>query len=261
MESKELEHLQAELSSLRRQNSILQDRAEIENLMGRYAHLHSAGKDREILDTLWAKADSATCEDGSSGVYELHGRVGGIAGYYQKFFGMSPDENIPITPEPGRMYGMALSSPVIEIAEDRKTAKGIWMSSGYESRVFPAGKPSGIPSIDQKDPDADGMRHSAFWVWSRVAADFILEDGQWRIWHLHIYDIFRCPYDTDWVTYAKNGRCQDDESVDAMIRCCVPCVHATLPTKFHWQYAPDTVMPGEPKLPTPYSAFSDTFSY
>lgn len=261
MDNMELKLLREELAQLRKQNDYLCDRAEIENLIGRYCHLHSSGKDRLVLETLMSKSDSTTYEDGASGVYELHGRIGGIAGCFQKFFGMSDDASVKTTPEPGRMHGAALSSPVIEIAEDRMTAKGLWMSSGFESRVYPAGESSGIPSIDRRTPDSDGVRHACFWVWSRVAADFIREDGQWRIWHLHIYDIFRSPYDTDWVTYAKNDRCADDEAADAMVRCCVPCVHATLPTKFHWQYSSDTTMPDEPQLPSPYATFSETFSY
>lgn len=227
---------------------ILFDTREIENLMGRYAHLHSMGRDREILNTLFSSLETTTIEDGSSGVYELHGRIGGFKGYMSNFYGMPDDDNVEQTQEPGRLHAITLSSPFIQIAPDGKTATGYWMGQGVESRVFPDGQLSGIPSVDAKEPDSDGMRHSAFWIWNRYEVEFIREDGAWKIWHLHIYDIFRTPYDRDWVDYSKKDRMLDDEAWDTQVRCVPPATHATIPTKYHWQYHPEALPPTEPVL-------------
>lgn len=79
----------------------------------------------------------------------------------------------------GLMIEHTLTTGIIEIADDRQTAKGVWISPGHET--FPMG---------------DTMR--PHWSWGRYAVDFVREDGGWRIWHLHVLTTFRTPYDKSW---------------------------------------------------------------
>lgn len=37
------------------------------------------------------------------------------------------------------------------------------------------------------------------WAWSKYGADFIKEDGEWKMWHMHLYPIFKSDYDKSWV--------------------------------------------------------------
>ena len=61
-------------------------------------------------------------------------------------------------------------TPVIEVAGDGKTAKGIWYSIGIGVR----------PNVN-----SDGTyTKSTSWMWEKYAVDFIKEDGKWKIWHL-----------------------------------------------------------------------------
>lgn len=53
---------------------------------------------------------------------------------------------------------------LVEIAGDRQTAKGVWYTPGA------IGGASGLTGL-----------------WERYAIDFVMENGEWKIWHLHVY--------------------------------------------------------------------------
>jgi hypothetical protein len=91
----------------------------------------------------------------------------------------------PMTMPPGSMVEHQFTTPLIEVAGDGQTAKGIWFSPGHETGASKEGKPI------------------AHWCWGRYGADFIKEDGKWKIWHWHWYDTFMCPYDQSWVDYPQ----------------------------------------------------------
>ena len=65
-------------------------------------------------------------------------------------------------PIEGQMMQHTLATPVIEVAGDGQTAKGVWMSPGHEARVM-------------------GGKLTAIWVWGTYGEDFIKEDGKWKI--------------------------------------------------------------------------------
>ncbi len=249
MTMSELEDL---VLSLQRQVSACADRASIENLMGRYQYLHTAHHDETILAELWSDADDITLEEGANGVYCKDRN--GIADYYRKKFGSKKP------PLPGQMDLCMISTPVIEIAGDGKTAKGIWSGFGCESAVYPAGIASGIPSIDESPADNDGAHIQADWVMKKYGADFIKSDNGWKILHLHIYDVLRCSFYEDWVRYSAR-RFADDEARDSLLRLGVERITAERPTTFHWQYAKDATPPLEPCPPAPYETLSSTQPY
>ena len=62
-----------------------------------------------------------------------------------------------------------LGSPYVEIAKDRKTAQGIWMSFSFMSNM-----------------DQDGVGNPSY-VLQRFAGDFLREDDKWRLWHVRDY--------------------------------------------------------------------------
>lgn len=225
---------------------------EITNLMGRYQYLHAAHMDQQILDELWAKDPGIHMEEGPYGVY-LYDR-NGVADFYTQKYQM----NQPA--QPGRLTLTSISTPVIEVAGDGKTAKGVWISFGTESGAYPEGTASGIPSVDNSEPDEYGNRVLAHWVWQKVAADFLLEDGAWKIWHLHIYELQRCPFDENWVTFA-NKRFADQAALDSEMRLCMAGITPEEPTTFHWQYTPDAIPVLNPVPPTPYQVFDPSSAY
>lgn len=247
-----LDAMQAELDRLNCALRARTDREQIENLMGRYQYLHAAHMDRQILDELWSKDPDIHVEEGPYGVY-LYDR-NGIADFYTQRYHM----NKPA--QPGQLTLTSISTPVIEVAGDGKTAKGVWISFGTESSCYPDGTPSGIPSVDASEPDEYGNRVLAHWVWQKVAADFIREEGEWKIWHLHIYELQRCPFDQNWVTFAHK-RFDDQAAFDSEMRLCMEGITPEEPTSFHWQYTPDATPVLQPVPPTPYESFDPRKAY
>lgn len=223
-------------------------RADIQNLMGRYALLMAAGRFEEILESLWSRRADRTLEEGAFGVYsDVQLPLFGLDSYYNQRYGM-PLAGKPEPERRGRLTVMGLTSPALELAPGGNTAVGSWIASGHESRVWHEGAPANIPSVDAKEPDAKGRRFSAFWVWQKISVEFLLEEGGWRIWHMHLWDVFRCPFDRDWISYAEE-RFADDEMMDAQIRFGDNPTHSIYPTTKHWQYTPDALPPGWPDAP------------
>jgi SnoaL-like domain len=68
----------------------------------------------------------------------------------------------------GAMMQHTLAIPVIEIAGDGQTAKGVWMSPGHEAHTI------------------DG-KQTSIWCWGTYGEDFIKENGQWKIRNHHVY--------------------------------------------------------------------------
>lgn len=244
----------------------LKDRAQIENLMSKYQYYYTARMDKEILDEMWADGNiGATVEDGYLGVYENKDGSfpdGGITAYYAAAMNIgSPKEY------PGKMTVYTNTTQMIEVAEDGKTAKGIWISIGTESdagdyaydNISPHDdKVSGI-KLDMKSKD--GKRYQADWVWQKYGVDFIRQNGEWKIWHLHIYQIFRCPFNQDWVSFAAE-RGEEYHTKLAAERCFNP--YGKPPgqgSTYFWEYNPESVTELEPKPPVFYRTFKETFSY
>jgi hypothetical protein len=66
----------------------------------------------------------------------------------------------------GYMNMHTLSTPLVKLAQDGKTCRGMW----YDMNAFNDGNP-------------DGTAQELLLPW-QVACDFVKENGQWRIWHL-----------------------------------------------------------------------------
>lgn len=115
----------------------------------------------------------------------------------------------------------ALCSPVIEVAADRKTAKGLWLLPG--TQTFCPG--------DQEAP-------RGYWVWTKLAVDFLLEDGRWRLWHLWSVPCMAAPAGGSWTDFETGGD-----------------LTMSNPYSIHGTY------PHPPAPPKPYATFSETFSY
>jgi len=79
----------------------------------------------------------------------------------------------------GSMMEHHLTTPMIEVAKDGKTAKGVWYTPGHET----------LPALDPH----------AYWAWGKYSVDFIKEDGKWKIWHQRGYITFRTRFDRSWI--------------------------------------------------------------
>jgi hypothetical protein len=103
----------------------------------------------------------------------------------------------------------ALTTPVIEIAGDGETARAVWISPGLEGT----------------DP-----------AWMKFGCDFKKQEGEWKIWHLHVYGLMTG-------SEAKNTFTPNIE----------PGNGADKAPTTNWEYSKQAVfIPYEPEPPQPY---------
>ena len=125
---------------------------------------------------------------------------------------------------------LTFTTPVIEVAFDGKTAKGLWYVFGETTEVYSSGP-------------------KAAWYFGRCGVDFIKEDGCWKFWHMTLFTDIQAPVGQNWgssAMYAHEG-----------ITPPVP----TIPEPFYQGYCADYVSTINPPFPEPYDTFSNTFSY
>jgi hypothetical protein len=203
------------------------DVQEISNLMGRQVFMHEAGLDPTFADTIFArKTPGVTWEVANFGKFEGE--------EIRQSLGWHSRETYPI----GSMFEHNLASPVIEVAGDGKTAKGVWMSPGHETM-----------------PDDKTGQHRAHWCWSKYGCDFVKEDGEWKFWHYHVYAVFRTPFEKSWVDPESTEReAETNAEVSKMLG-------KPGTTTYHHPYSTKTLPELVPEPPVPYETFDPAKAY
>ena len=226
-----------------------EDQRAIKNMMGKMTLVKMRNDDGDIFDTFWAHQEDV-CLGFNDGWY-----VGAAAvkGYYDAVvernmlvaktlqaafpekLGDKTDEELYST-GPYRITPMYY--PVIEVAGDRKTAKGHWPCFGMHSEIDAAG------------PVAN-------WTWGYIVADFVREGDEWRIWHLCYLN------DVDSIMGQSWGK---PEVSYPELPEFAPLKDFSYPPYSVSQtlreyYRPDRPVTEAPPLPEPYETFAETFSY
>ena len=206
----------------------LRDVHEIQNLMGRYIYLHEVGRDAEFPDTIYAmKTPGVSAEVAHAGAFVGEG--------IRKMFAPSP----AMGDRRGTLFTHPLTTPVIEVAGDGKTAKGIWISPGYET---------------MRNPTTGKL--VACWAYTKYGCDFAKEDGIWKMWHYHVYRVFMTPFNKPWTEEWERYE-REKEFGGAFGAGLTP----DRPTTYDHPYATDTERELVPAPPEPYETFSETFTY
>ncbi|MBN1628925.1 MAG: nuclear transport factor 2 family protein [Thermoleophilia bacterium] len=219
------------------------DVLEVQNCMSRHAYYHGAGMHAEELEKNWVKKTpnpTFAMNFGKWVGYESIKKCYVDAGPIINGAGLEalsrqfPDievkeENMGI----GNLVIHAQTTPIIEIAGDGQTAKGIWVTPGVVTLPFP--------------------QLQAWWMWEKYGADFVKEEGEWRMWHLAMFTDFGVPMGEPILSNQANG-------ADAMV---MPPGVPEPDEKFEMykMYSPYTKPVLLPRLPEPYETFSETFSY
>lgn len=143
--------------------------------------------------------------------------------------------------EAGNLGFHMLTTPIIEVAEDGQTAKGMWYTPGFMTMF-----------------DEQTGKWNAGWMFEKYAIDFIKEDGKWKIWHFNVFCDFFCPYDKNWVEASEEKRLAGFDQT--------PELHGGLkPDRSpigYQEYSTRRVQAADfPQPPEPYRTFSETFSY
>jgi hypothetical protein len=157
---------------------------EVQNVMSKHAYYKQINQHCEEMADIWVKENGPN--DKTATWTSQYGVEVGIAQIKLNYCTACIDdmkkkleeiskiypaiENKPENIGTGYMYFMHTNLlPVIEIAGDGKTAKGLWYSIGLNVR----------PAIA-----ADGKATiSTHWAPEKYAVDFIKENGKWKIWH------------------------------------------------------------------------------
>ena len=189
---------------------------EIQNEMGRTVAAFNFRQPDRILQRFALDKKDVSVEFADEGVFEGREAVTAII-----------NEVVGVEPKPGEMIDMQLTTPMIEIAGDLQTAKAVWWCPG-----------GGAITHEDKDPDA-------IWAWGMLAADFVREGNEWKIWHLHYFRYIKCLYDKGWV---------DDTSM--INRLNVPVHPLAKPVTYHNPYSPHSIREAIPASPRPYETYS-----
>lgn len=173
----------------------------IENVMSKYAFLTYYKRFDEAVKNFWCQSalePTLTTNDkkivGHSAIYreivekgEEDTRADNEA--MRKLFPELQDKKDSEIWGVGTAMVHTISTPVIELSEDEKTAKGMFYSMGA------------CTEIDRETGP------KAYWVWEKYAVDFVKEEDGWKIWHMVIMTDFKTPVGQNWanVNLAPTG--------------------------------------------------------
>ena len=226
------------------------DQREIQNLMGRYIYYVLLRRENRIYDKFWCREAADPCygvndgyykgEEAIRGLYDAQFANGEIVSEHMK--AMFPEFLSKYSRQ--ELHGVgslnidALCSPVVFVAEDGMTAKGVWCVMGIENDIYSVGPYS--------------MLNHGY-----MLGDFVNENGEWRIWHLVRVDELDTPVAKDWT-----GDCampEDDPRFIALKSLSLP--EPNISCTVYEKYSVDREPMTQLRFPVPYRTFAETFSY
>ncbi|TPD60787.1 nuclear transport factor 2 family protein [Emcibacter nanhaiensis] len=229
---------------------------EVQNTMSKHAYYHAAGLNSEEIEALWVAKDGPNAKTATfaSPMWVMNGLETVRRAYGEEnqknrekalkaLSEVNPNiKNIPENLGAGHEWAMHTNTtPVIEVAGDGKTAKGIWYSPGMG--LFTA--------IE----DGKAVVKGTFF-WEKYGADFIKENGVWKIWHLQMaYDFTPSIENGNWLDKKEDVMVQAGERMKDMPP------GFTKPKYSYPTFSPERTSIIYPPIPDPYYTFSETFSY
>jgi hypothetical protein len=226
-----------------------EDRRDIKNLMGKYVHYLLLKKEGQIVADLWANRDDI-CYGVNEGWYNgaeavggyfgfIHGRTAKVASLLRAKF---PEKLQDKTDEEifgiGLMEIKSISNYIIEVADDGQTAKAYCCVFGYNT------------TCDEHGPVSN-------WVLATILMDLVLEDEEWKIWHMQYLEDIAKPAGSDWTDPAYP---YPELPEFAELKGLVP-PQPNVATVLRPRYTPDRPFTKLPPTPQPYATFAETFSY
>lgn len=197
----------------------LKTNAELQRIMGAYSSHLSGGCFDKIIEMF-------SCEHEDVRAEMLWGIYDGYEGICRLYNGLYRHEMTSDGKElrAGVLAVHSMNTPVIAIADNCLTARGLWTSPG-------------LMTVSKSDTQKSLQ---SYWTWQKYGCDFIYENETWKIWHLHVFELFTARYEKSWA----------DGSVIYPL------------TEAAERFAPDRPPSGaEPWPPLPYEDFNDATPY
>lgn len=244
----------AQSSTIQHQLQRLKDAQEVQNLMSRRMFYHSIGRN-ELELSLWAKkhpirwAQNQGCWVGMDSLKVYYDDINRKmqAAELERVSKTNPKiKNVPENRFIGNTILHTLTTPIIEVAGDGNTAKGVWYTPGV---ILSPG---------------DGITPQGDWIWERYGVDFIKEDGKWTLLNVQVNTDFITGMgkplkagQTDAAAMGKEGAAPMPGSGAAGIK--IPGPDIAKPT--YEDFSVTRVPKLTPRLPEPYQTLSATFQY
>lgn len=191
-----------------------------ENLAGSFSYLFSANR-MEELTALFAHTDTDKITM-PYGVY--NGKDAADRCFVEDMVDIDDPDPARHEELKGRMIIPDMCTPIVEVAADGKTAKGLWNSPGLEAH-------------------SAGGQGKGWWTWSKFAIDFLKTEDGWKIWHFGRYLYFSTEYLKSWA-----------KSPVHIYR--PPHLTADQPAPPQYYYTPEAIYPDEePAIPLPYETW------
>ena len=173
----------------------IMDKEAIKKLMARRAFYYANNQRRRELDELWVSSREYRSSASYGRNWGYCVGMDSIANYYvlehskKQYAELAAiHENNPAVAVDNQSLGLGctafhtVTTPMLYIAGDGKTARGLWYSAGQETIM-----------------QADGTA-KAYWTMDNMSADFVKENGDWKIWHLVVCSDFFVEAGTDFKT-------------------------------------------------------------
>ncbi len=225
-------------------------RREIMNTMVRFiSQDYLFRREKDMYEKYWSKAEDV-CLGVNAGYYS---GAAAVKGYYagidaqtrlesrliqQKYPTRLGDKSEAEVYGAGVLRMKPLDTPVVEIAGDGKTAKALYSVRATNVKLTPGG-------------------HVSYWEWGWIGVDFVLEKGEWKVWHmLYVQDI-DCPTHQSWAEPAEEF--PEDPAFQALRDFHFPEPNVKRPVRE--LYHPLRPFTPAPDYPVPYETFAETFSY
>lgn len=225
---------------------------ECDKIMSRHCYYHAAGIQREEIEEFWTKREDCTWAHNFGQMNTRTNYIECYADNQEENVARLYEELEPVYPEVAKVKDHRalvevamhlLASPIIEVAEDGESAKGLWYTPGC---IFSTLNP-------QKAKEGS-------WIWERYGADFIIEDGEWVYLNLKVCCDIAGPIDKEnWPLAGGFGPPPPSDDEDAGGPPPGPVVG--IPGPLHYNLSETQLPQSEPYIPEPYRTFSETYSY
>lgn len=221
------------------------DVTEIQNVMSYHALYGAPGGNHDTeLELLWShKRDDITF---AGNAYIYKGPIDVHQNTYGYGTGKNKTENSQMMAQgaAGTTSFRTLTTPIIVVAGDGKTAKAFWYTIGWQAQI----------------QNGEG---SAIWSMEKYAIDFIREDDAWKIWHFHVYNDWDVPMTKDLAQYAiEKSKNTDQKAGGGGMQAKKGYEKYFTAKTFNEPYSVTRAAnPLKPRPPVAYCTFADTFSY